>query len=69
MTSVITSTLYTPEDLLRLPDYGRFELIDGQLVERNMGAQSSYAATNMIGLLWSLIHRNHLGLVFQSDCG
>jgi len=32
---------YTPEDLLALPDDGRvFELVDGLLVELNMGAES-----------------------------
>jgi hypothetical protein len=29
MTLAATVTHYTPEDLLALPDYGRFELIDG----------------------------------------
>ena len=28
---------YTPEDLLRMPDGDRYELVDGQLVERKMG--------------------------------
>ena len=41
MTLPTTTTLYTPEELLTLPDYGRFELIDGHLVERKTGAQSS----------------------------
>jgi hypothetical protein len=69
MTLSTTATLYTPEDLLTLPDYGRFELIDGHLVERQMGAQSSYAATNVLGLVWYFVRSNHLGLVFQADCG
>ena len=51
MTLPTTATLYTPEDLLMLPDYGRFELLDGHLVERKTGAQSSYAATNVIILM------------------
>ena len=69
MTLATTATYYTPEDLLALPDYGRLELIDGQLVERNMGAKSSLAATNMLGLVWHFVRSNNLGLVFQSDCG
>ena len=69
MTLPTTATLYTPEDLLTLPDYGRFELLDGHLVERKMGAQSSYAATNVIGLVWHFVRSNNLGLVFQADCG
>jgi hypothetical protein len=39
MTLPITTTLYTPEDLLTLPDYGRFELIDGHLVQRAINTQ------------------------------
>src|SRR5215831_9431515 len=34
-----------------------------------MGAQSSYAATNVIGLAWHFVRSNDLGLVFQADCG
>jgi Uma2 family endonuclease len=64
-----TEIHYTPEDLLELPDYGRFELIDGRLVERKVGAKSSYAATNVLGLMWHFVRGNGLGLVFQADCG
>ena len=69
MTLTTTATLYTPEDLLTLPDYGRFELLDGHLVERKTGAKSSYAATNVLGLVWYFVRSNSLGLVFQADCG
>jgi len=64
-----TATHYTPEDLLALPEYGRFELIDGQLVERKMGAKSSYAATKLLIRFGSFVESNNLGLVFQADCG
>jgi Uma2 family endonuclease len=69
MTLATTATHYTPEDLLALPDYGRFELIDGQLVERKMGAKSSYAATKLLIRFGSFVESNNLGLVFQADCG
>ena len=69
MTLATTVTHYTPEDLLALPEYGRFELIDGQLVERKMGVKSSLAATNLLGLVWYFVRSNNLGLVFQADCG
>jgi len=69
MTLATTTTLYTPEDLLALPDYGRFELLDGHLVERKMGAKSSYVATNVLILMGPFIRSNNLGLVFQADCG
>jgi Uma2 family endonuclease len=69
MALAATATSYTPEDLLVLPDYGRFELIDGHLVERKMGAQSSYVATNLLVLLGFFVRSHNLGLVFQADCG
>lgn len=69
MALAATVTSYTPEDLLHLPDQGRYELLDGHLVERKMGAKSSYTATNILGLVWHFVRHNNLGLVFQADCG
>jgi Uma2 family endonuclease len=69
MATAAIDTRYTPEDLLALPDKGQYELIDGQLVERHMGAKSSLAATNLLLLVGHFIHLQKLGLVFQSDCG
>ena len=69
MALATTETHYTPEDLLALPDYGRYELIDGQLVERHTGAKASYAATNVLVLMGHFVRSNSLGLVFQADCG
>ena len=54
-----TETHYTPEDLLALPDYGRYELIDGQLVERDLGAKSSCVATKRIGILKQVLLSVH----------
>jgi Uma2 family endonuclease len=45
---------FTPEDLLRIPDGNRFELVDGELVELNVGAYASYVA----GRAFALVH-NH----------
>jgi Uma2 family endonuclease len=42
---------YTPDDLLRMPDGDRYELVDGQLVERHMSYWSSYLAGQMYWLL------------------
>lgn len=69
MALATTVTHYTPEDLLALPDYGRYELINGHLVERKMGAQPSYVATNLLILIGYFVRSNNLGLVFQADCG
>jgi Uma2 family endonuclease len=69
MATAAVATQYTPEDLLALPDKGRYELIDGQLVERNMGARSSYVAAKLLRLLGLLTDAEELGLLFGSDCG
>jgi Uma2 family endonuclease len=61
--------LITPERLLVMPDGDRYELIDGQLVERDMGAESSLVATLLVTLLNQHVRRQRLGKVFGSDCG
>jgi Uma2 family endonuclease len=60
---------YTPEDLLGMRDEGRYELIDGQLVERNMGAKSSRVATKLLFFMMQFVEAGKRGIVFQSDCG
>ena len=69
MATATVETRYTPEDLLTMPDEGRFELIDGQLVQRNMGAKSSYAATRLVVRIGTFCDSKNAGLVIQSDCG
>ena len=60
----------TPERLLELPKDGpRYELIDGQLREHPMGAESSLVGTNTLRILGTHIQPRRLGKVFGSDCG
>jgi Uma2 family endonuclease len=59
----------TPEDLLQMPDGHHYELVNGKLVERNMGAESSGIAANFIRLVGQFVHAHNLGKVFVSDCG
>lgn len=42
---------FTPEDLLVMPDGDKFELVDGQLVEKGMGFQSSFIGGRLFGLV------------------
>jgi Uma2 family endonuclease len=42
MSTVTSPPRYTPGDLLKMPDGDRYELVNGQLVERTMSAWSSY---------------------------
>ena len=60
---------YTPEDLLCMPGGDRFELVDGQLVERNMGQVSSWVGGRTLYALMSFVESRQLGWVFPSDCG
>ena len=60
---------FAPEDLLLMENASDFELVDGQLVERHMGMESSKIAMR-IGLLIGMFLRNHrLGDLFGSDAG
>lgn len=60
---------YTADDLLKMPDGPRFELVDGKLVERHMGAKSSQVGSNVIAILYAFVKANFLGKVFSSECG
>ena len=65
----LTKTEFTPEDLLTLPDGPRYELVDGRLVERHLGANSSRAGMRLGALLDTYVTAQKLGYVFGSDCG
>lgn len=58
---------YTPETLLALPDGDRFELVDGKLVERNMGAESSWIGGQLFGRLLIYNLQARLGWVLPAD--
>ena len=69
MSTATTVTLYTPDDLLQMPDGDQYELVDGILVERKMSTLSSYVAgelhTNLN--LYSREHRQ--GWAFPEGTG
>lgn len=60
---------YTPEDLLALPDEKNYELVDGRLVERNMGAESSEVGGELYFLLRLFCRERDLGRVWPADNG
>lgn len=64
MSTASVETRYTPEDLLRMGHGPRYELINGQLVERNMGAEANRVAAILVCLLNSYATAHKLGLVF-----
>ena len=61
--STVETTRYTPEDLLSMPDGDRYELVNGNLVERNMSFWSSYVAGRLFGMLSTHCEANKLGWV------
>jgi Uma2 family endonuclease len=58
---------YTPEDLLAMPDGDRYELIDGNLVERNVGSLASLIGGELFGLLRAHVKQHNLGWVWPGD--
>ena len=69
MTPPVMAQRYTPEALLAMPDGHRFDLVDGCLVERHMGAESSWIALQVNRHLGNYVATSQGGLVLGPDCG
>ena len=67
MSSADLQTRHTPEDLLIMPDAVSYELVDGELMERNMGAVSSWVAGRVLVLLSAVVEGDKLGWVLGAD--
>jgi Uma2 family endonuclease len=63
MSTLATKTLYTPQDLLRMPDGNRYELVDGELVEHNMSFWANYVSGEIYARLRDHGRANNLGWV------
>lgn len=59
----------TAADLSAMPDEKSYELIDGQLREKNMGFDSSWVAMTLGGFLGPYCRQKNLGWVLGSDAG
>jgi Uma2 family endonuclease len=68
-TAVAIEARYTPEDLLAMPDGENFELVDGRLVERKMGYESSWVGSRLLIYLGRHCVEHDLGDVLQSETG
>jgi Uma2 family endonuclease len=68
-TAVAAQTRITPEDLLAMPDRKNYELVRGQLVERNMGLKSSWVGGRILSRLDRYCEEHGLGWVFNADNG
>lgn len=64
-----TVTPVTPEELLVLPDGKLFELVDGELLEKNVSFLSSFVGATLGRLLGQFVVEQSLGYVLGPDCG
>jgi Uma2 family endonuclease len=67
-----TATLpkqYTPDDLLTMPEGDRYELVNGELVERHMGYESAWVAGRILQFLAVFCDAHDLGWVSSSEAG
>jgi Uma2 family endonuclease len=67
MSTIASNSLVTPEELERMPDAVAYELVDGQLAERNLGAESSSIAAKILGLLVVFLRAHRIGEPFTSE--
>ena len=63
MSTVVGPATYSPQDLLTMPDGGKYELVDGSLVELNMSYLSSYVAGQIYQRLKNHCDSHQLGWV------
>ena len=68
-TAVATEARYTPDDLLAMPDSKSYELVDGHLVERHMGAESSLVGGELYLRLAPFCKERDMGKVWPADNG
>jgi|CXWL01.1.fsa_nt_gi Uma2 family endonuclease len=59
---------YTPEELRELSDDKLYELVDGRLVVKDMGAKSSWIASELNRHLGNFVSDKQLGRVWGADC-
>lgn len=64
MNTTLEAKRYTPDDLLRMPEGNRFELVNGELVERDMGALACFVAGRIYQLLVAFADTRRAGIVF-----
>jgi Uma2 family endonuclease len=69
MSTIAEPKTYTPDDLLRMPDGDRFELVDGHLVELHVSLLSSLVAANLLRQIGNYCETHSPAWIFGADCG
>lgn len=67
MSAVLERPKVTPAELLARPDRDQFELVNGELVERIIGWQSSRIGSKLLAFLESYVTEHNLGWVNGAD--
>ena len=67
MSTVSSTSVFTPDDLLSLRDDRRYELVGGKLVEKPASALSSLVAGIILEILSEFVRKGRLGTVFPPD--
>jgi len=65
--ATVEQTQLTPDDLLKIPDNERYELVDGELVETDMSMESAWVATQVTTSLNTSVRSKKLGLVMTDS--
>jgi Uma2 family endonuclease len=66
---VIADRIYTPEDLLSMPDRKNYELVDRRLVERSMSQLSSWVGGRLYRFLDAFAEDHHPGWAWPAEPG
>jgi Uma2 family endonuclease len=67
--STVAEQTYTPDDLLAMPDRKKYELVDGQLVERHMSQLSNWVAGRLHRVVDIFVDEHRLGWTWASAQG
>jgi Uma2 family endonuclease len=69
MTVAELTKTYTPDDLLRLPDNNTMELVDGQIVDKQVSAESSEIEGWILGRFLIYLLEHPVSKVYPSSLG
>ena len=69
MTLIDVDVRYTPEDLLQMPDGHLLELVDGQIVEKNVSIKSSRVESITASRFEVVAERDGIAQVFPQSLG
>src|ERR1043165_8836225 len=69
MMTAAEKTSLTPQELLMMPNSKDYELVNGHLVQRHMGSESSAIGAAILFVLANFVRPRRLGHLFDSECG